>query len=262
MIPDLLPLKPYLRETVWGGRSPGNTLQQSTSPGRAHWRIVGSLGIQRDWKALLQTAHLPDTTSPTSSQLTAQTSSDSALSSVTAPNFHCSSNSSMHAKTSPSRYTPTTPTPVQKTLGTYGKTEAWYVLKSDHGRVACGLKDGVDKHSLKLSIRENRVQDTVQFFDVQEGDVIFVPPGTVHALCQNVMIYEVQQSSDLTFRIYDYNRPGTDGKPRELHIDRALDRHHLWRTRAKTAELTPRYKTPHSSARKTPNTSTSNALPQ
>ena len=63
----------------------------------------------------------------------------------------------------------------------------------------------------------------MQFFDVQEGDVIFVPPGTVHALCQNVMIYEVQQSSDLTFRIYDYNRPGTDGKPRELHIDHALD---------------------------------------
>ena len=108
-------------------------------------------------------------------------------------------------------------------LGTYGKTEAWYVLKSDHGRVACGLKDGMDKHSFESSIRENRVQDTVQFFDVQEGDVIFVPPGTVHALCQNVMIYEVQQASDLTFRIYDYNRPGTDGKPRELHIDRALD---------------------------------------
>jgi mannose-6-phosphate isomerase len=53
--------------------------------------------------------------------------------------------------------------------------------------------------------------------------VVFVPPGTVHALCKNVMVYEVQQSSDLTFRIWDYNRPGVDGKPRNLHIERSLD---------------------------------------
>jgi mannose-6-phosphate isomerase len=108
-------------------------------------------------------------------------------------------------------------------LGTYGKMEAWYVLQSDNGRVAYGLQDSIDKESFASAIAENRVNDAIRFFNVKAGDVVYVPPGTVHALCQNVLVYEVQQSSDLTFRIYDYNRPDANGQPRELHIDRSLD---------------------------------------
>lgn len=108
-------------------------------------------------------------------------------------------------------------------LGTYGKMEAWYVLQSDNGRVAYGLQDNIDKETFASAIAENRVNDAIRFFHVKTGDVVYVPPGTVHALCQNVLVYEVQQSSDLTFRIYDYNRPDANGQPRELHIDRSLD---------------------------------------
>lgn len=108
-------------------------------------------------------------------------------------------------------------------LGTYGKMEAWYILRSEGGRIACGIVDGIGQADFEQAIRNNRVEDVVRFFDVKAGDVVFVPPGTVHALCRNVMAYEVQQSSDLTFRIWDYNRPGADGCPRELHIDRAMD---------------------------------------
>jgi mannose-6-phosphate isomerase len=81
----------------------------------------------------------------------------------------------------------------------------------------------MDRPALDTAIRENRVGGSIRFHDVSAGDVVHIPPGTVHALCSGVMIYEVQQSSDLTFRLWDYDRPGPDGKPRELHTDRALD---------------------------------------
>jgi mannose-6-phosphate isomerase len=76
---------------------------------------------------------------------------------------------------------------------------------------------------LERALVQNRVGDVIRYHDVAAGDVVHIPPGTVHALCSGVMIYEVQQSSDLTFRLWDYNRPGPDGKPRALHTERALD---------------------------------------
>ena len=108
-------------------------------------------------------------------------------------------------------------------LGAYGKDEAWYVLRSDGGRVACGLVEGIDRPAFESAVRENRTGDAIRLFTAQAGDVVHVPPGRVHALCTGVMIYEVQQSSDLTFRIWDYDRPGQDGSPRDLNVDRALD---------------------------------------
>ena len=222
MIPDLLPLKPYLRETVWGGRSLGTHYNKALPPGvpiGESWEVSAYKGMESIVSVgPLAGQNLADLVAIYGADLLGQRviqryGTEFPLL-IKLLNARDDLSIQVHPDDTYTR---------AENLGTYGKTEAWYVLKSDQGRVACGLKDGVDKHSLKLSIRENRVQDTVQFFDVQEGDVIFVPPGTVHALCQNIIIYEVQQSSDLTFRIYDYNRPGTDGKPRELHIDRALD---------------------------------------
>ena len=92
------------------------------------------------------------------------------------------------------------------------------------------LKPGVDRSAFVDAINYNRVSDAVEFFDARPGDVVYIPPGTVHALCAGVLVYEVQQSSDITFRIYDYNRPGADGKPRELHIDRRPGGHRFRRT--------------------------------
>jgi len=103
-----------------------------------------------------------------------------------------------------------------------GKMEAWFVLDSAGGRVAHGLRPGVGREAFAEAIRAGRVEETVRFHPVKPGDVLFMPPGTVHALCSGVMIYEVQQSSDLTFRISDYGRLGLDGKPRKLHLREAL----------------------------------------
>ena len=110
-----------------------------------------------------------------------------------------------------------------KGLEDAGKMEAWYVLHSEGGRVAYGLEEGVGREDFAAAVAENRVAEVIRFYTVSRGDLVFSPPGTVHALCEGVVIYEVQQSSDLTFRIYDYDRPGLDGKPRELHIEQALE---------------------------------------
>ena len=108
-------------------------------------------------------------------------------------------------------------------LGDSGKMEAWYVVYSQGGRIAYGLEEGVDREVFSAAVAEDRVEEVVRFSEVRPGDVVFSPPGTVHALCGGVVVYEVQQSSDLTFRIYDYKRPGLDGKPRQLHVEQALE---------------------------------------
>jgi len=108
-------------------------------------------------------------------------------------------------------------------LGRFGKMEAWYVLHSDGGRVALGLKQGLGPQELRRAIEQGGAEDVVDFHPVSTGDVVCLPPGTVHALCRGVVIYEVQQSSNLTFRLYDYDRLGLDGQPRELHVDAALE---------------------------------------
>jgi len=110
-----------------------------------------------------------------------------------------------------------------KGLGRFGKMEAWYVLRSDAGRIAYGLKEGVDAEAFREAIETGQVEDAVRYMETSAGDVAPLMPGTVHALCSGVMIYEVQQTSDLTFRIYDYGRTGADGKPRDLHIEASMD---------------------------------------
>ena len=107
-------------------------------------------------------------------------------------------------------------------LGTFGKTEAWYVLHSDGARLALGLREGTDEATLRQALTEGRAEEAVLYQDVAVDDVVFLRAGTVHALCRGVMVYEVQQSSDLTFRLYDYGRLGLDGQPRDLHITRGL----------------------------------------
>jgi len=107
-------------------------------------------------------------------------------------------------------------------LGTFGKTEAWYVLHSEGSRLALGLQDGIDAAALRQALTEGPVEAAVLYQDIAAADVVLLQAGIVHALCRGIMVYEVQQSSDLTFRLYDYGRLGLDGEPRELHIERGL----------------------------------------
>lgn len=108
--------------------------------------------------------------------------------------------------------------------GQPGKTECWYVLAAEPGAVIVhGFKAPTSREVVRQAIEQVRLESLLHEEAVFPGDVIFVPAGTVHAIGGGVMLYELQQYSDLTYRMYDYGRLGTDGKPRELHIDRSLD---------------------------------------
>lgn len=104
-----------------------------------------------------------------------------------------------------------------------GKTEAWVIIAAEPGsRIFAGLKPDVDCESLTRALQAGTVEDCLHQIEVAPGDCVFIPAGTVHAIGEGVLLAEVQQSSDLTFRLHDWNRMGTDGKPRTLHIDESL----------------------------------------
>jgi len=108
--------------------------------------------------------------------------------------------------------------------GQRGKTEAWVVLHADpESRIYAGLKPGLDAGNLRRALREQTVADCLGTFIPKAGDCFFLPAGTVHALGGGVVLFEVQQNSDVTFRLYDWDRvDAKTGKPRQLHIDEAL----------------------------------------
>jgi mannose-6-phosphate isomerase len=108
--------------------------------------------------------------------------------------------------------------------GELGKTEMWYIMAAKPGaKIIYGMNDGVTREMLAKAIAENRIMDCLQEVPVEAGDSFYIPAGTVHALGAGVLVAEIQQNSDTTYRLYDYNRPGLDGKLRELHIEDSLN---------------------------------------
>jgi mannose-6-phosphate isomerase len=115
------------------------------------------------------------------------------------------------------------PAPIASRLGGEPKTELWYVAHTTpEAALYVGLRQGVTRAEFERRIREGSVADCFHRIPVQPGDVMFLPSGRVHALGAGNVIFEIQQNSDTTFRVFDWNRPGLDGKARELHIDQSL----------------------------------------
>ena len=105
-----------------------------------------------------------------------------------------------------------------------GKTEMWYIIDAKPGaKIVYGLNDNYTRGDLQNLIDNNKFEDCLNYIEVKPGDVYFIPAGLVHAIGKGILIAEIQQNSDTTYRFYDYNRPDTNGNPRELHIDKALD---------------------------------------
>ena len=108
--------------------------------------------------------------------------------------------------------------------GELGKTEMWYILDAKpDAKIIYGLQDTVTRESLAEAIEHNRIMDCLQEVPVAAGDSFYIPAGTVHALCAGVLVAEIQQNSDTTYRLFDYNRLGLDGKLRDLHIEDSLN---------------------------------------
>ncbi len=105
----------------------------------------------------------------------------------------------------------------------YGKTEAWYILDCDEGaQLIYGFNKELTREEFKAAIENNTFLDYVNKVNVKKGDVFFISAGTLHAIGGGILLAEVQQNCNTTYRVYDYGRL-VDGKPRELHIDKAID---------------------------------------
>ena len=111
--------------------------------------------------------------------------------------------------------------------GKFGKTEMWYVIDAKPGSyLYAGFKEQLSPEEYKHKVEDGTITEALAKHEVKTGDVFYLPAGRIHAICGGILLAEVQQSSDVTYRIFDYNRPGMDGNPRELHTElaaKALD---------------------------------------
>lgn len=104
-----------------------------------------------------------------------------------------------------------------------GKTEAWYVVSATEGAgIYCGFKRDTDEDEFLAKVKDGTVEELLNFIPVKAGDCFLIEAGTVHAIGAGCLICEVQQNSNVTYRVYDYNRKGADGKPRDLHVEKAV----------------------------------------
>ena len=112
----------------------------------------------------------------------------------------------------------------KKRHNSFGKTEMWYIVKAEQGAsIYSGFKKGITPEEYIERIADNTFTDTLEEHFVQEGDVFFMPAGRVHAIRRGCFVAEIQQTSNITYRIYDYNRKDKEGNTRELHTDLAKD---------------------------------------
>ena len=195
----ILKLTPYADEKVWGGEqlkklkniqsnSPiGETLEISTLPGQNstfHQRLLSD--IVGELQFILKLIETTD-------NLSIQVHPDDAYAKVNE--------------------------------GSKGKSECWLILKAEKGAgIYLGFKPGVTQDSFEKAIAKgDAVNDLLNFYEVKAGDFFYVPAKTIHAIGKGVLLAEVQQSCGVTYRVWDWNRVGLDGKPRELHLQEALD---------------------------------------
>jgi mannose-6-phosphate isomerase len=108
--------------------------------------------------------------------------------------------------------------------GEKGKPEWWYILEcAEDAEIIYGLKPGITRNTFENLLNNGNILEAVNTVRVHPGDMFNVPPGTVHAIGANITLLEVQPNSNLTYRVYDYGRLDSDGNPRPLHIQKALD---------------------------------------
>lgn len=108
--------------------------------------------------------------------------------------------------------------------GSPGKAEMWYIVYAEKGaKVIRGLKEGVDRETFEAALKKNALEEVLEEREVKVGDMLFIPGGVVHGIGKGIVLAEIQQNSDITYRIYDWNRRGLDGKSRQLHVRQALE---------------------------------------
>ena len=129
----------------------------------------------------------------------------------------------------------------QRLHGKMGKSEMWDIIKDDPGaHLYAGFKQNITPYEYQKRVEDGTITEVLADHQVKAGDVFYLPAGRVHAICGGILLAEVQQSSDVTYRIFDYNRPGMDGNPRELHTALA--------SQALNFHVEPNYRTEYADA--------------
>ena len=111
-----------------------------------------------------------------------------------------------------------------KNENSFGKSEMWHIISADEGSgLYVGLNDNYKKEDIEKALKEGTILNYLNFYKVKPGDTFIINPGTIHAIGKGVRLIEIQQNSNLTYRLFDYNRVDQNGNPRELHIAKALE---------------------------------------
>lgn len=112
----------------------------------------------------------------------------------------------------------------KKRHNSFGKTEMWYIIKAKKvAKLILGFNKALTKDTFNKIVKSNKIETVLNFEQVKSGDCFFIKPGTVHAIGAGILLAEIQQTSDITYRIYDWNRKGLDGQLRPLHVTESLD---------------------------------------
>lgn len=216
---ELLRFQPILKQAIWGGRRLGDELGKP---------IDDRQNVAESWEV----ADLADDQSVVVGGIAAGQSIEQLIASdrdqLLGPNAHWDRFPLLIKFLDANRQLSVQVHPGREMAGkhpevTTGKAEMWYVIAADpQSTVSVGLKAGVDRTTLEEAIANQSVQSCLHTYHVSAGDCIFLRPGTVHSLGAGLLIAEIQQPNNITFRLDDWGRLGPDGKPRELHIDWAL----------------------------------------
>ena len=222
MLPDLLPMQPYLREMVWGGRRLGRLFGKDLPAERPigeSWEVSAYPECEsRVYGGALDGRSISSLLTEYGAELIGPGPRERYGDDFPLLIKLIDANADLSIQVHPDdEYA------ARNGLADSGKSEAWYVLEEGDGNACLGLKEGIGRLELDAAIRQGNVVDVVEFRQLQPGDCLDVRPGTVHASCKGLLIYEVQQPSDLTFRLYDYDRRGWDGNTRERHLDQSRE---------------------------------------
>jgi mannose-6-phosphate isomerase len=223
---ELTPLvfEPILKERVWGGRllgsALGRRLPEDETPYGESWELVD---LEADQSVVRDGPLAGSTLGALVARLGERLLGHAALDGGSFPLLikliHAASVLSVQVH--PDAET-------ARRLGGRPKSEAWYILEAEPGAsLYLGLAQGVDRASFERAMREGRLEELLVPVPARAGDLVPVRPGTVHAIGAGVLLAEVQQPSDTTYRVFDWNRLGLDGKPRTLHEREALESIHF-----------------------------------
>ncbi len=219
----LYPLKftPIIHEKVWGGNKLKRMLQKNTSSGRAgeSWEISGVKGnISHVSEGFLKGNNLVELIEIYMGDLVGDSVFEAFGYEFPLLIKFIDASDKLSIQVHPDDKL------AAKRHGSFGKTEMWYVLQADNdAEITVGFNRQISKEEYLKQLNNRALEDILNVEKTSKGDVFMLPAGRVHAIGAGILLAEIQQSSDVTYRIYDYDRPDQSGKLRELHTDLALD---------------------------------------